>query len=455
MSAGAVVAGVAGARAGAAALRWVWVACLVALAAAAGLAYGTGGVAAAWPVAGVGAAVLVATVLVDYRVGVWLLPLVVLLSPEFGAGVVRLRLEDLLLPVVFLGWAVHAAAARQGWARTPVNGLLLALVLSGLASTSLGILRGTIPQPPLGFFFLFKRVQYLLLFFLAVQVARERDGGRWMMASLLAGFAVVALVGLYQRAAFGPEFIVSGVRPGERATFAAVLVSAIGVCLGMAVALQVAWQRVVLLGVGLVAAVPLLYTYSRGAYVGAAAALAFLGLRRSRALLVALVLVVLFASAVLPPEVHERASSIAVVFGAPERTTQSWSARLGAWHVVAGQILSQPLVGYGMGALPLGWIDNELIKELYYGGVLGLVLYALVLVGLWRMGRELAQDAPERWMRAFGWGFLAAFVGAMVQSITATNLTAIRSAGVFWLTAGIVAGMYVGSRSPGSGEDRG
>ncbi|MFN3286326.1 MAG: hypothetical protein ACK45F_08610, partial [bacterium] len=133
-------------------------------------------------------------------------------------------------------------------------------------------------------------------------------------------------------------------------------------------------------------------------------------------------------------------------------TTQSWAARLGAGHKVVSPMVSQPRVGDGMGALPRGWIDNELIKELYYGGVVGLALYVLVLVGLWRMGAEVARRAPEAWMRAFGWGFLGGFVGAMVQGITATNLTAIRSAGVFWLTAGVVAGLYVASREAGAEE---
>jgi hypothetical protein len=448
MGAGSVAAGVQAVRLRGLPPRAVFLGCLGAVGACAGLAYWTGGLPAALPFAGLGAALLGSLVLLDYRVGVWLLPFAVLLSPEFGAGVVRLRLEDILLPAVLVGWAVHAVGTRQGWTRSPINGVVLLLLLSGLVSTTLGVLRGTIPQPPLGFFFLFKRVQYLLLFFVALQAARERDEGRRLVAWVLAGFAATALVGLYQRVAFGPEFIVSGIRPGERATFAAVLLFLLSVCVGMAVTLKPWWQRGLLAGVGLVAAVPLLYTYSRGAYVGALAALAFVGFRRSRALLVALGLLVLFASAVLPQEVHERASTIAVVFGAPERTTQSWAARLGAWHMVAGQILSQPLVGYGMGALPLGWIDNELVKELYYGGFLGLVLYVLVLAGVWRMGRSVAQAAPETWMRAFGWGFLAGFVGAMVQSITATNLTAIRSAGIFWLTAGVVAGLYANSRPP-------
>ncbi len=432
--------------------RWgglplAFVVCVAASAGAAGLAYLSGGWPSAVPAAAVGVAAVTGAVLVDYRLGAWLLPFAILLSPEFGSGLLRVRAEDFLLPVVLLGWLVRMVSAREGWARSPVNGLVLVLLLSGLVSTSLGILRGTIPQPPLGFFFLFKRVQYLLLFFLALQVAREREGARGMVGALLVGFALTALVGLYQRLALGPEFIVSGVRPGERATFAAVLVFLMAVCVGMAVVLRPWWQRIALLGVGLVATVPLLYTYSRGAYVGALAALAFLGLRRSRALLVGLVLVVVFASAILPEEVHERAASIAVVFGAPERTTQSWAARLGAWHMVAAQILSQPVVGYGMGALPLGWIDNELIKELYYGGVLGLVLYVLVLVGVWRMGRDVALHGREAWVQAFGWGFLAGFVGAMVQSVTATNLTAIRSAGVFWLTAGVLAGLFVRERA--------
>lgn len=428
-------------------LRLAFAVCTVGAASAAILAYLHGGIPAAVPLAVVGTAVVVAAVLVEYRIGVLLLPLAVLLSPEFGAGLVRVRLEDLLLPFVLLGWLAHTAATRGRWASTPLNALMLVLLLSGLASTSLGIFRGTIPQPPLGFFFLFKRVQYLLLFFLAVQAARDPVWGRWLVGSLLVGFAATAAVGLYQRLAFGPEFIVSGVRPGERATFAAVLVLLISVSFGMAVALRVWWHRLALVAVGLAAAVPLLYTYSRGAYVGMLAALAFLGLRRSRALLVATILVVVFASVLLPEEVHERASTIAVVFGAPERTTQSWAARVGAWHMVVSQIVMQPLVGYGMGSLPLGWIDNELVKELYYGGVVGLVLYVLVLAGVWRVAKRVALEGREGWARALAWGFLAGFVGAMVQSVTATNLTAIRSAGLFWLVAGVVAGLYVAQES--------
>lgn len=428
-------------------LRLAFAVCTVGAASAAILAYLQGGIPAAVPLAVVGTAVVVAAVLVEYRIGVLLLPLAVLLSPEFGAGLVRVRLEDLLLPLVLLGWLAHAAASRGKWASTPLNAWILLLLLSGLASTSLGIFRGTIPQPPLGFFFLFKRVQYLLLFFLAVQAARDPVWGRWLVGALLVGFAATAAVGLYQRLAFGPEFIVSGVRPGERATFAAVLVLLISVSFGMAVALRVWWHRLALLAVGLAAAVPLLYTYSRGAYVGMLAALAFLGLRRSRALLVATILMVVFASVLLPEEVHERASTIAVVFGAPERTTQSWAARVGAWHMVVSQIVMQPLVGYGMGSLPLGWIDNELVKELYYGGVVGLILYVLVLAGVWRVAKRVALEGREGWARALAWGFLAGFVGAMVQSVTATNLTAIRSAGLFWLVAGVVAGLYVAQES--------
>lgn len=418
--------------------------CVVASATAVGLAYLTSGLPAAVPVGMVAAAVLAAGVLVEYRFGVCLLPLAILLSPEVGSGLVRLRAEDALLPLVCLGWLVHAVGVREGWASTPLNRWLVVLLVAGFVSTSLGILRGTIPQPPLGFFFLFKRVQYLLFFFLAVQAARDPAWGRWLVGALLVGFAATAAIGLYQRLTFGPEFIVSGVRPGERATFAAVLVLLISVCLGMAILLRVWWQRIALLGVAVGAAVPLLYTYSRGAYVGILASLAFLGLRRSRALLLAMVLLLAFASAVLPEEVQERAATIAVVFGAPERTTQSWSARLGAWHVVVSQMLSQPLVGYGMGALPLGWIDNELIKELYYGGVVGLLLYVLVLVGVWRVATGLTRHGSQSWMRGLAWGFLAGFVGAMVQSITATNLTAIRSAGLFWTLAGIVVGLALG-----------
>jgi O-antigen ligase len=409
------------------------------------LSLATAGLSMALAVAGVGLALFLGVVLADYRVGVLALPFAILLSPDLGGGsLVHLRITDLLLPVVLAGWMLRRVAVGEPLVRTPVNGLVMVLLVAGLVSTSLGVLRGTIHPLSLGAVFLLSRVEYLLIFFLAVQAARSLPWGRRLAGALLWGFAVTAAVGLYQHAAFGPQYIVSGVRANERATFAAVLVFLLMMAAGMAVTLRAWWQRLALCALALAAAVPLLYTYSRGAYVALAAGLLFLGLRRSRGVLLVLAVLVVFSSVLLPLEIRSRISSIAVVVGAPEQTYQSWSARLGAWSVVGHQILSHPLLGYGMGALPLGWIDNEFLKEAYYGGILGLALYAAVLWGIWRTASRVAHRAPQLWARAVAWGFLAGYVALLVQSLSGTTLTAIRSAEIFWFAAGLVAGL--GSR---------
>src|SRR5579875_1963973 len=391
------------------------------------LSLATAGLSMALAVAGVGLALFLGVVLADYRVGVLALPFAILLSPDLGGGsLVHLRITDLLLPVVLAGWMLRRVAVGEPLVRTPVNGLVMVLLVAGLVSTSLGVLRGTIHPLSLGAVFLLSRVEYLLIFFLAVQAARSLPWGRRLAGALLWGFAVTAAVGLYQHAAFGPQYIVSGVRANERATFAAVLVFLLMMAAGMAVTLRAWWQRLALCALAL------------------AAGVLFLGLRRSRGVLLVLAVLVVFSSVLLPLEIRSRISSIAVVVGAPEQTYQSWSARLGAWSVVGHQILSHPLLGYGMGALPLGWIDNEFLKEAYYGGILGLALYAAVLWGIWRTASRVAHRAPQLWARAVAWGFLAGYVALLVQSLSGTTLTAIRSAEIFWFAAGLVAGL--GSR---------
>src|SRR5579885_363393 len=247
------------------------------------LSLATAGLSMALAVAGVGLALFLGVVLADYRVGVLALPFAILLSPDLGGGsLVHLRITDLLLPVVLAGWMLRRVAVGEPLVRTPVNGLVMVLLVAGLVSTSLGVLRGTIHPLSLGAVFLLSRVEYLLIFFLAVQAARSLPWGRRLAGALLWGFAVTAAVGLYQHAAFGPQYIVSGVRANERATFAAVLVFLLMMAAGMAVTLRAWWQRLALCALALAAAVPLLYTYSRGAYVALAAGLLFLGLRRSR-----------------------------------------------------------------------------------------------------------------------------------------------------------------------------
>lgn len=83
-----------------------------------------------------------------------------------------------------------------------------------------------------------------------------------------------------------------------------------------------------------------------------------------------------------------------------------------------------------------------------------MLLYAAVLWGVWRIASRVARRAPEPWQRAVAWGFLAGYVALLVQSLSGTTLTAIRSAEIFWFAAGLVAGLGSPEGSGASPEGR-
>ena len=93
-----------------------------------------------------------------------------LLSPELQVGGIRgravvLRLDDILLLTVFLGWLAKMAIDKQlGLFRsTALNRPIIGYVLVCLIATALGVLQG-VSNPKESVFYLLKYFEYFLLF---------------------------------------------------------------------------------------------------------------------------------------------------------------------------------------------------------------------------------------------------------------------------------------------------
>jgi len=184
-----------------------------------------------------------------------------------------------------------------------------------------------------------------------------------------------------------------------------------------------------------------LTTIVRGAWLGLAVGLVYLGARRYRPLLV---LIPLAAAVVLvlPPEA---ASSALSSSSSVERTT--------GWRTNLAQVGRSP-IGVGVGATGSAAVktaeftgqetiyqpDNYYMKVALELGVLGLWLFVMVLVSTFAVARrQMTTGPPED--RAFASGLTAAVLASAVASLVATYFEIFPMDLLFWLLVGTGAAM--------------
>ncbi len=189
-----------------------------------------------------------------------------------------------------------------------------------------------------------------------------------------------------------------------------------------------------------------LSTIVRGAWLGLAVGVVYLGVRRYRALLL---LIPLAAVAVLalPPEA---ASSALSSTSSVERTT--------GWRTNLSQISQNPF-GVGIGATGGAAVkaaeftgqeeiyqpDNYYMKMALELGVLGLWLFVLVLVSTFTLAHRQASIGPPE-DRAFATGLSAVVLASAVASVVATYFEIFPMDLLFWVLAG--TGATMASESP-------
>jgi hypothetical protein len=183
-------------------------------------------------------------------------------------------------------------------------------------------------------------------------------------------------------------------------------------------------------------------TIVRGAWLGLAVGVAYLGARRYRLLLLLLPVAAVLVLA-LPPEA---ASSVLSSTSSVERTS--------GWRDNLHQVSQNP-IGVGIGATggaaakaaelagregKLYQPDNYYMKVAVELGVVGLWLFALVLASVFSLSHRQASVGPPE-DRAFATGLSAVVLASAVASVVATFFEIFPMDLLFWLLAGVGAAM--------------
>lgn len=404
--------------------------------------------------AGLGVAVFIEPVVGLLAVAV-LIPwggLIPLPIPVIGA-------VDALVGLTIVAWLAREIAVRRA-VRLRLPALTVALLLfvwvAGVTLTQAFSWRDGLPE-------WFKWVEFAALYIVAAQLLGPRS--RWfVVAALFAAALSQAALGAYQflRQA-GPEaFILPGgfmraygtlEQPNPYAGYLG-YTAPLAASLALA-ALLLAWRkrswRLLLLAIALAGVTGgitagILMSWSRGAWIGLAAALvAVAGLRNWRTavgtagVILALALVVaLFGTAWLPASISGRVADLGAYFSVPdpartEITDENFSVleRLAHWNAGLRMFDDAPWLGVGIGNYgvrygrypqphwyePLGHAHNVFINFLAETGIIGLAAFLLFWLSIARFAARAGWRGENPWNRALALGVTGAWVYLTLHSL--------------------------------------
>ena len=212
--------------------------------------------------------------------------------------------------------------------------------------------------------------------------------------------------------------------------------------------------RLALLASIALAAVALMLTFSRGAFVGFLVVNALFVLwRRSAKTLVIAVLLAGCALLLLPGAVYERA---ATGFGSGSNAISAGRVE-GLWLPLLPEILHSPVFGNGLGSilwseamrrgagvtiLPVTHPHNAYLQALLDMGVAGLVLLCAYFAHVWMGFRALSVDAAlSPVLRGFYLGAAAGLLSILVSDLTDSSLAPRPEQVYLWLAIGVMYGL--------------
>ena len=399
-----------------------------------------------------GSAAVLAT-LVRPQLGI----LLVLLAVPFGSlrqvrvGVMNVGVTEALVALVLAAWLMHLVAQREFMVKWPPLTLPLVLLLVVLGLSALGSvsLQHSIKE-------LVKWIEVLALY---VMVANTMTG-RWkkaLVATLLGTGALAALHGIYQFLfQVGPEeFVLFGRFMRAFGTFeqpnpyAGYLGLTLPLAIGLILAVVVPMGRRVSSrwlvwagGTGLLMAVALAMSWSRGAWLGVVAGIGVMlvavAARSGRAAMLGVVLAVLLGYLILagglsllPPSIVQRFSDFMPYLGVAdvrgvEVTDANFAVleRMAHWQSAIAMWTDHPWLGVGVGnyevayaryalplwSSPLGHAHNYYLNVGAETGIVGLIVYLVVwgvaLLQSWKVTRRATN---------WGWGAALGVLGVLAH----------------------------------------
>jgi O-antigen ligase len=384
----------------------------------------------------------------------WALYLLILLIPlpnvwyklqDFPLGK---DILDVLELAVLLGIFVNKGGFdRPRWAFTVTT-----LILIAYAALWNSALRFGLPMPVTDsnpFLADWKNyAQMIFLYFLAYNALKDENSQRTALTVLASVFLLIVVREFrnfaagssfsYDNRAAGPFWIV-GLGANHFGAFIATYGAAL---LGLTLIDKHRTRRWIYAAGLLFCIYPFFYSYSRGAYVAAIAAIVVIGLVHKRVLLIGVLVLLVAWKTLLPPTVVERITMTRDESGQIEASA---AHRLELWEHAEDLFKANPVFGIGFSGFGLTVERGELtdthnfyVKMAAEQGVIGLAAFAAILLCALASGWKLYRSARSDLRRGLGLGFMACTISMMVNNIFGDRWSYYMLGAYFWILWGIV-----------------
>jgi hypothetical protein len=396
--------------------------------------------------------VVFAIALIKTDIALIILIFSMLLSPELQIGGIRgravvLRLDDILLLTVFVGWLARMAIDKDLalFKSTALSQPIIGYVFVCLIATALGVLQG-LSNPKESAFYLLKYIEYFLLFFMVVNNIKSMEQIRlFVFCMFLTSFLTGANAWLMHFSG-GGRASAPFEGGGEANTFAGYLLLMISVIVGLLLCSRQK-QQIWLAGLLAFLSGPFLWTMSRGAWLGllpAITTLIVMTRKKRMVLLATVVILAVLSPALLSDAVQQRARSTFMpgrqytVLGRRIAFAESGAERIEAWKGSLRKWYRRPLLGYGVPGFGVVG-DSQYVRVLREVGMIGFVIFTWLMVMLFRVGRDTFKACSGNdFAQGVSLGFVAGFTGLLTQALTAETFIIIRIMEPFWFLAAIV-----------------
>jgi len=389
--------------------------------------------------------------LLSPRAALWILIPTIALAGEIQVGRVLIRPDDLMLSVLVVVWAGRRLLSPPRTS-TPIDRPLAAYFAIGLAATLWGAAIGTadlwgVSKLSASGLHLLKRLEFVLYFCVLRDTLRSTQDVRRFVYLFMASLAAMSIssFGRFQETghiALGPE----GTPIHEPALASMLNVAlSLGFLVNSRRAATSALAAAILLGSLWV----LPYSYGRNYLVATLLMLAIVGFSRKPSILLSLPILGIFlwiALPALPQHIMARFSTLGSVF-APEASAEGVSIvdRLmpgitHTWEVLT----SSPLLGWGLGSVALGRIDNEYAGQIVYTGLLGFAIFLWLASRIARTARETYRTAKQRDLPELPLiaGLQHCLLGYALYSFFSPSISAARAGAFFFTVVGLVAVLH-------------
>jgi O-antigen ligase len=381
------------------------------------------------------------------RIGVYVLaPLMPLQTVRYQLHALPLgdKLVDLLVLSIFIGLVVHRSDSFP--LKTGFGKIILIVAVFTYASLWMGsaYLNLPWPIPPSDARFAdWKNMIEMPILFLLVYAAIENKTQMKFLFVLMLLSVLRANMGFYHTVSgrdfsqFSYNLRYAGVLgyAGENG-LAAFQAELLLFCLGLLSGLRNWFQKGFLIVSGILMGYCLLFTFSRGAYLGFLAGLLCLGLLKERKYIVILTLILVLWGSLVPPAVHQRV----MMTYEDGKVDSSAGERVQLWEDAFTLIPQNPILGTGFNTYKyLGrsadYTDthNYYVKVTVETGVVGLLIFLFLLWKMFKSGTTLMRTAKDAVFRAMGLGF-----AAMIACVFVVNLFGDR-----WMYQQLTAYMWI------------